>query len=169
MVLQLLHDADGQVDIVRQLLIDASQQSTMTADVDHSIAMFEEATDTSYYEDIDSLRELRMAGARGNPSKILAVFRQCNRSIEFTIARLEQQQTQLDERAEVTTAMLILPPSYRFSPSEKDATRANSSRLCDAQQPLGLARSHRARLSRWQSNDRRYRRTPSVVSQSRSR
>ena len=116
--LQLLHDADGEVDTVRQLLIDASKQATSTADVDRSIEVSEEE-DASNCDDIESLRELRAAGARGNPSKILAVFRQCNRSIELTVARLEQQQTQQDrqrdERAEVAHRVLPNPSHPRFS------------------------------------------------------
>lgn len=99
---QLLEKADGQVDVVKQLLAEKRQQKKQEKAVEEG-----EQTVTSVKpkhavdpEDLDSLRQLRQAGAHGNPMKILAVFHQCERSVEKTIARLEKDREEREQRIE---------------------------------------------------------------------
>ena len=103
---QLLEQANGQVDVVKQLLAEKRQQKKDGKAPTNSV---EEGTQNASPvkpkpavdpEDLDNLRQLRQAGAHGNPMKILAVFHQCDRSVEKTIARLEKEREEREQRME---------------------------------------------------------------------
>lgn len=103
---QLLDKANGQVDVVKQLLAEKRQQKkegkvpTNPVEEGTQNAAPVKAKPAVDPEDLDSLRQLRQAGAHGNPMKILAVFHQCDRSIERTIARLEKEREEREQRME---------------------------------------------------------------------
>lgn len=114
---QLLEKANGQVDVVKQLLAERRQEkkqakissnTTETGDQNASPFKPKAAVDP---DDLDNLRQLRQAGAKGNPVKILAVFHQCDRSVEKTIARLqkerEEREQQRDHRVQVKPSLMI--------------------------------------------------------------
>lgn len=97
LLIELLEKANGQIDVVKQLLVEKNEQkngtksSTMnTTEENHEITI----------DDIDHLKTLRQAGIDGNPTKILALFHECNQSIEKTIARYEKERTHREEQTE---------------------------------------------------------------------
>ncbi|CAF3012396.1 unnamed protein product [Rotaria socialis] len=58
-------------------------------------------------DDIDHLRQLRNAGVHGNPMKILALFHECNQSIERTVVRYKQVKEQREKESEKRTQQRI--------------------------------------------------------------
>jgi murein L,D-transpeptidase YcbB/YkuD len=100
-LVKLLENANGQVDVVKQVLtekkhrVQSASVATEEDDTDMSLA-------TKQYEikadDTDKLKRLRAAGVHGNPVKILRVFHECNESIEMTITHIEKEREQLDQQ-----------------------------------------------------------------------
>ncbi len=106
LLLKLLEKANGEVEIVKQLLAKkeekrkhakASSNITKGDAENASSAKNRHAVDP---DDLDNLRQLRSAGVHGNPVKILAVFHECNESIEKTIAHLEKEREEREQRSE---------------------------------------------------------------------
>ena len=112
---QLLEKANGQVDVVKQLLAEKRQQkkqakaSSDTTETGDQIASPLKPRSAIDPDDLDSLRQLRQAGAHGNPVKILAVFHQCDRSVEKTIARLEKDREEREQQRDRREQVKYLP------------------------------------------------------------
>lgn len=59
-------------------------------------------------DDLENLKRLRAAGVHGDPRRILAIFHQCNESIEMTIARKQQEKEErLRQREERINVSLV--------------------------------------------------------------
>ena len=106
-LVRLLERADGQVDVVKQLINERKEKhqqrkeyqhrrrgkspfATTTQEGDQTESSGRKRRELSR-DDLDNLKRLRSAGVRGNPMKVLSIFHQCNESIEMTIARAEEE------------------------------------------------------------------------------
>ncbi|UJR21603.1 hypothetical protein I4U23_024685 [Adineta vaga] len=103
-LLQLLDKADGQIDKVKELLAERNEQKHS---INSSSEGGEKKKDASLkkqhsinIDDLDHIKQLRAAGIHGNPVKILAVFHECNDSIELTIARFQKEREEREEQSE---------------------------------------------------------------------
>ena len=94
LVFKLLEKANGDVEVVKQLL---AKKEAKSSDTTEEGAKKHHAVDV---DDLENLRQLRSAGVHGNPIKILAVFHECGDSIEKTIARLEKDREEREQRSE---------------------------------------------------------------------
>jgi hypothetical protein len=100
-LIQLLEKANGQVDIVKQLLDERNKQkhaSATTEEGDEKMSASKRRHEINE-DDIENLKRLRSAGVHGNPIKILSVFHACNESIELTIARIEKEREQREQQS----------------------------------------------------------------------
>ncbi|CAF2867991.1 unnamed protein product [Rotaria sp. Silwood2] len=97
-LLHLLEKTDGQVDGVKQLLNERKQRTKEYRDKHYNEAQETGSTlrkrQKLSVDDMDNLKRLRSAGVHGNPMKILAIFHECNESIEMTVARTQQEREQ---------------------------------------------------------------------------
>jgi hypothetical protein len=115
LLMQLMEKANGQVDVVKQLLVERNEQKhhTKSASATTEEAHEKKSRHEINADDIDNLRRLRSAGVHGNPVKILALFHECNENIEMTAARLEKQREQREQhsgkRKEVKLTIKIEP------------------------------------------------------------
>jgi hypothetical protein len=108
---RLLHKADGQVDVVKQLINERKEKHQKRKEYQHRhrgdkspFKGCQEGDETGCSawrkrrelsaDDIDNLKRLRSAGVHGNPMKILKIFHDCNDSIDMTIARTEKDREQ---------------------------------------------------------------------------
>ncbi|CAF0721681.1 unnamed protein product [Adineta ricciae] len=107
-LLKLLEKADGQIDRVKGLLAEKQHKksSSDSEDDDDDDKVNEKSNDSSkkQYEfvadDLDHIKELRAAGIHGNPAKLLAIFHECNDSIELTVARIQKERQERQQEAE---------------------------------------------------------------------
>ena len=112
---RLLAKADGQVDVVKQLLNErqihreqrkeyrhkhhhhhghrskSPGKTTEEGDATGSTCRKRRELST---DDLENLKRLRAAGVHGNPKRILEIFHQCDESIEMTMARTEEAREQ---------------------------------------------------------------------------
>ncbi|CAF2594243.1 unnamed protein product [Rotaria sp. Silwood2] len=113
LLLELLEKANGQVDIVKQLLAERDKQkhqskSSINTNVEnHKKLSSSKKQHEIDIDDIDNLKQLRSAGIHGNPMKILALFHECNQSIEMTKARIEKDREQHEQQYEKRTQQRI--------------------------------------------------------------
>ena len=112
---RLLEKAQGNTVAVKQLLEERreKQQKRKEYRQKHQgrLENIEEETNTLKKrrelstDDMENLKRLRSAGVYGNPQRVLAIFHQCNESIEVTFERMtierQQRQQQRDERMKV--------------------------------------------------------------------
>ncbi|CAF1188407.1 unnamed protein product [Rotaria sordida] len=114
LLLELLEKANGQVDIVKQLFAERNEQkhqiksSINTSEANHENLSLTKKRHEINADDIDNLRQLRSAGIYGNPVKILALFHECNQSIEMTKARIEKDREQREQQYEKRTQQRIV-------------------------------------------------------------
>lgn len=120
---RLLAKADGQVDVVKQLLNERKTKHEKRREYQHKHrgkSPFRTAQEGDEAgpawrkrrelsaDDLDNLKRLRSAGVHGNPKKILEIFHECNESIEITAARTEEAREERirnrNERISVSTA-----------------------------------------------------------------
>lgn len=109
LALILLEKADGQVDVFKQLLFEKkekhdrrkeyqtrhrSQETSVPTNEAHQKASSGKKRRELSGDDLENLKRLRSAGVHGNPKKILAMFYECNESIELTIARRTEEREQ---------------------------------------------------------------------------
>jgi hypothetical protein len=103
---RLLAKSDGQVDVVKQRLNERKEKHHQRKEYQHkhrgkssgqtdqegnaSASTWRKRRELST-DDFENLKRLRSAGVHGNPMKILAVFHECNESIEMTVARTEEE------------------------------------------------------------------------------
>jgi hypothetical protein len=100
LLLKLLEKANGEVEIVKQLLAkkeEKRKQAQTSSNTTEGATKNRHAVDP---DDLDNLRQLRSAGVHGNPIKILAIFHECGESIEKTIARLEKEREEREQGSE---------------------------------------------------------------------
>lgn len=112
---RLFEKANGQVDVVKQLLKERQEKHhhnkeyrhkhrNQSQDIDETKSTSRKRREFSA-DDIDNLKRLRSAGIHGNPKKILEIFHQCNDSIDLTKARTEAEREERkrknDERVAV--------------------------------------------------------------------
>jgi hypothetical protein len=118
---RLFEKADGQVDVVKQLVNERKEKHHQRKEYRHrhrgqsacnknqegcneTGSTWRKRREISS-DDMDNLKRLRSAGVHGNPNKLLAIFHECNESMEMTIARTqeerEQRIRQRDERINV--------------------------------------------------------------------
>lgn len=98
---RLLFKADGQVDVVKQLINERQEKHQLRREYrqKHRSKSAHEGDESSAcrkrrdfsVDDMENLKRLRLAGVHGNPKKVLDLFHECNDSIELTIARREEQ------------------------------------------------------------------------------
>ena len=106
LLIHLLEKANGEVDVVKQLLAERSEQkkqmnaSSYTTEGDEETESPFKQRSAVDMDDLDNLRQLRSAGAHGNPVKILAIFHECGESIEQTIGRLAKDREEREHRLE---------------------------------------------------------------------
>jgi hypothetical protein len=103
---RLLEKADGQIDVVKQLINERQEKHLKRKEYQHkhratspkagdeTISTWKRRREFSA-DDLDTLKQLRSAGAHGHPKRVLAAFHECNGSIEMTLARI---QTEREER-----------------------------------------------------------------------
>jgi hypothetical protein len=109
LLFKLLEQANGDVEVVKQLLAKKeakSKKAAASANTTEEGAKKRPAVDV---DDLENLRQLRSAGVHGNPIKILAVFHECDNSIEKTIARLEKDREEREQRSEHRVQVKNLP------------------------------------------------------------
>ena len=98
---RLLRKADGQVEVVKQLINERGEKHRLRREYrekhrsNSAHGKGEESAcrkrrDFSV-DDLENLKRLRSAGVHGHPARILELFHECNDSIELTIARREEQ------------------------------------------------------------------------------
>ena len=124
---RLLERADGQVDVVKQLLNERKEKheqrkeyqrkhrnkspSTTAEGNDQISSMWKKRREISP-DDIDNLKRLRLAGVQGPPIRILTIFHECNESIDLTLARTEAERERRtraqDERLMVRIRIIIV-------------------------------------------------------------
>jgi hypothetical protein len=107
---RLLAKADGQVDVVKQLLNERKihheqrkeyrhkhhhhhHRGKTTEEGDETGSTWRKRRELST-DDLENLKRLRAAGVHGNPKRILEIFHECNESIEMTMARTEEVREQ---------------------------------------------------------------------------
>ncbi|CAF3735908.1 unnamed protein product [Rotaria socialis] len=112
----LLEKADGQVDVVKQLIIkwkdgkgknreyrhrhrNISPSDTTTQET-HGVASCWRNRRELSSDDIENLKQLRSAGVHGHPMKILAMYHECNESIELTKARKDHEREMRNQQRE---------------------------------------------------------------------
>ena len=109
-LLRLLEKANGDVNQVKQLVEERQEKHRQRKEYrrkhHHDDASPEKKKRRELSTDeMENLKRLRAAGVHGNPHRILAIFHECNESIEMTIARKEEQREQRtlqrDERTKV--------------------------------------------------------------------
>ena len=112
---RLLAKADGQVDVVKQLInerkVHHEQRKEYRHKHHHGHHRRGKSSGNTTEEDgatgspcrkrrelsadeLENLKKLRAAGIRGNPKRILEIFHQCNESVELTKARTEEKREQ---------------------------------------------------------------------------
>lgn len=106
-LLKLLEKADGQVDRVKELLAEKQHKKSSSdseADDDNNVDEKSNYSSKKQYEfvadDLDHIKKLRAAGIHGNPAKLLAIFHECNDSIELTVARIQKERQEREQEAE---------------------------------------------------------------------
>ncbi|CAF1204306.1 unnamed protein product [Rotaria sordida] len=101
-LLRLLEKTDGQVDVVKQLFNERKgyrgkhrneTQDTVIQETDETGSTLRKRCKFSD-DDINNLKQLRLAGIHGNPMRILSIFHECNESIEMTVARIQEERKQ---------------------------------------------------------------------------
>jgi DNA-binding transcriptional MerR regulator len=136
---RLLEKNNGQVDLVKQRIIERKEKHQKRKEYQHKHrckspckngqeggdetgSAWKKRRDFST-DDLDNLKQLRSAGVHGNPMKILKIFHDCNESIEMTIARTQEEREQRirnrDERI-----------SVRISNIKKNKNRNNQINFC---------------------------------------
>lgn len=133
---RLLAKADGQVDVVKQLLNErkihheqrkeyrhrhhhhhhrSKSPGKTTEEGNATCSTWRKRRELSA-DDLENLKRLRAAGVHGNPKRILEIFHECNESIEMTMARTEEAREQRirnrDERLMVRISHI--PSSNHF-------------------------------------------------------
>ncbi len=111
---RLLAKADGQVDVVKQLINErkthheqrkeyrhkhhnhhhrgkSPRQTTEEGDATGSTCRKRHELSA---DDHENIKKLRAAGVRGNPKRILEIFHECNESVELTKARTDEKREQ---------------------------------------------------------------------------
>lgn len=117
----LLDKANGQVDVVKQLLAEKENQKhhekspAIATNGDDEKISFSKKQHEIDADDLDNLRQLRSAGVHGNPAKILTVFHECNGSIEKTIARLEKEREQREQQSKKREQVNKSYPNINYS------------------------------------------------------
>ncbi len=113
LLIQLLEKANGEVDVVKQLLAErkeekhrAKSSAIKTKGCGEEVSASKKRHEISA-DDLDHLKQLRSAGVHGSPIKILAVYHECNESIEKTIARLEKDREQREQQSEKREQVII--------------------------------------------------------------
>ena len=110
-LLRLLEKANGDVNQVKQLVQERQEKHRQRKEYrrkhHHDDASPEKKKRRELsVDEMENLKRLRAAGVHGNPHRILAIFHECNESIEMTIARKEEQKEQRtrqrDERMKVS-------------------------------------------------------------------
>ncbi|CAF1324818.1 unnamed protein product [Adineta steineri] len=102
-LIQLLEKANGQIDVVKQILAERNEQKHHVAsstEENKDNVSFSKNRQELNIDDVDTIKQLRSAGIHGNPVKILSVFHECNDSIDMTIARLEKEREQRKQQSE---------------------------------------------------------------------
>ncbi|CAF0826681.1 unnamed protein product [Rotaria sp. Silwood1] len=105
-LIRLLEKADGQIDVVKQLLNErkvkheqrkeyrhkhrSKSPNKTTEETNQTLPIWKKRRELSV-DDINNLKRLRTAGVHGNPMKVLSIFYECNQSIEMTIARTAEE------------------------------------------------------------------------------
>jgi hypothetical protein len=112
LLIQLLEKANGEVDVVKQLLAEKHKEKHQAKSV--SATTEGKPRHEINAEDMDNLKRLRSAGVHGNPIKILALFHECNESIEMTIARMEKHREQREQQSEKRTQVKIISIEIEF-------------------------------------------------------
>ncbi|CAF4555370.1 unnamed protein product [Rotaria socialis] len=114
LLIELLEKANGQIDVVKQMLTERKEQKDqIISSTTNTAEEYDEKLSSSKkhleidIDDIDHLRQLRNAGVHGNPMKILALFHECNQSIERTVVRYKQVQEQREKESEKRTQQRI--------------------------------------------------------------
>ncbi|CAF3410735.1 unnamed protein product [Rotaria sp. Silwood1] len=110
LLLELLEKSNGQVHIVKQLLAERNKQKSSISinEENHTKLSSSKKQHEMDVDDIDNLKQLRAAGIHGNPMKILALFHECNQSIEMTKARIEKDREQRERQCEKRTQQHIV-------------------------------------------------------------
>ncbi|CAF3685847.1 unnamed protein product [Rotaria sp. Silwood1] len=99
LLIRLLEKTDGQVDVVKQLLNERKEyrdkhrneaQDTTIQETDETGLTLRKRCKLSD-DDINNLKQLRLAGVHGNPMRILSIFHECNESIEMTTVRIQEE------------------------------------------------------------------------------
>ncbi|CAF3715227.1 unnamed protein product [Rotaria sp. Silwood1] len=96
-LIRLLEKANGQIDVAKQLLNekkekhDKKHRDKTKEKTDEKDSKLRKRRELSA-DNINNLKRLRSAGVHGNPKKILAIFHECNQSIEVAIARNQEEQ-----------------------------------------------------------------------------
>ncbi len=106
LLIQLLKKANGQVEVVKQLLAERQEQKNQAKAPAITTEGCDETASSSKKQhginpdDLGNLRQLRSAGVHGNPIKILTIFHECNENIERTIARIEKEREEREQKLE---------------------------------------------------------------------
>jgi hypothetical protein len=127
---RLLEKADGQVDVVKQVLIERKEKHhtrkehrhkhrgkspfISTQEGNETVSTCRKRREISA-EDMENLKRLRSAGAHGNPRKVLALFHECNESVEMTVARTQEEREQRIRQRHERTHVRILKKSNRIN------------------------------------------------------
>ncbi|CAM4767806.1 unnamed protein product [Rotaria magnacalcarata] len=139
----LLEKADGQVDVVKQLTSEWKEKKGQhreyrhrhrnispggtTAQETHGAASCWRKRHEFSSDDIENLKRLRSAGVYGHPMKILAMYHECNESIELTKARKdherEMRNQQREERSLGSTLLAEAQTGYITIDSREDWPR----------------------------------------------
>ena len=148
-LVRLLDKAGGDAQLVKQLLAERQEkhhqrkdyrhrhrhhspsETRPTGEGDEACSTWRKRRELSV-DDHDNLKKLRSAGVHGNPARVLALFHQCNGSIEMTVAQMqaarEERSREREERKTVRHATLKRAPLF-FS-VQKHALLAEVQHAC---------------------------------------
>ncbi|CAF3050851.1 unnamed protein product [Rotaria socialis] len=112
----LLEKADGQVDVAKQLITEWKEKKGKNREYRHRHRNISPGGITTQVtggaascwrkrrelssDDIENLKRLRSAGVHGHPMKILAMYHECNESIELTKARKDHEREMRNQQRE---------------------------------------------------------------------